>query len=280
MRHNILASLACSLVCVGAVFAQDVSSPGAAFRGASFEAKRDALVQIILHERSGTPQELASIIGAGLGDDDARIRQGALAAVTSRASGPHVLKSDVAARQWQTDRNSIQALRAQVQQAVEDPVESVRLEAVSAMAALDFDPAMPAIELRPATVNLLIRRFYADASPQVRARIVGGFSTDGTVDSAGVQRLLVDAFADGDKRVRHAASFGAERLGADGIPLLVNQLRDREREVRMQAAFMLTKSGAKASGYLSQVEEAVAQERDAVVRQRMQGAISAIRKSK
>lgn len=279
MRQKTLTSVAFLLLCVASASAQDTPT-AADFRASEIAQKRGMLLQIFLHEKAARPEDIADVIRAGIKDEDPTIREAALAVIVSRAAGPHMLRTPAIRDDWRNDRQALQALRPQVAEALQDQVEAVRVEAVTALASLDFDPAQSDLELSFTTVELLVRHFYADSSPKVRAKIVGGFSTDRTVNSAGVRRLLIDAFDDDDHRVRHAASFGADRLGRDGIPLLVRLLRDSQRAVRSQAALMLTKLGPEASDYLSQVEEAIAQERDAVVRQRIQTAITAIRKQK
>ena len=133
------------------------------------------------------------------------------------------------------------------------------------------------MNLSDATHALLIGRFYKDASAVVRAKIVSGFGTENSSDSVPVQQLLRDAFQDQDHRVRHAASIGALKLGDEGVRLLVNQLNDQNRVVRLQAASVLNKTASMASDHVAEIEAAIGREQDAEIQQRLRSALSAIK---
>jgi HEAT repeat protein len=259
-----------------ATAAQDVASPAARFRAATSADKRETLAKIIRHQLPDGPEDIVAIIRIALKDSDVTIRETALAAVVSRAAGPRFTRSKAVADDWRRDRAAIQTLRPLMIETLRDRAENVRLQAVASLASLDFSMATrdPALTLE--TQQALIDRFYTEESAAVRAKIAAGFGTDRTADSAAVRELLSDAFHDPDRRVRHAASSGAAKLGPLAIPLLVQQLGDQDRSVRMQAAAVLAKAGPEAAVHLAEIEEALKTEQDSAVRQQLRIAVSAI----
>jgi HEAT repeat protein len=152
-----------------------------------------------------------------------------------------------------------------------DSAEAVRLEAVTALVSLDFNVVAPDVEVAQATQQLIIERFYVDLSARVRAKIVAGFGTDTTADSIAIRKLLTDAFADPDYRVRHAAMSGVDKLDRGiALSLVVKQLEDPHRGVRAQAASVLLKFGPVASTYRADIEQHLKRERDLQVRELLQ----------
>jgi HEAT repeat protein len=249
----------------------DVVSPRA-FASASFAQKRSALRGIILYESLQPPRELAQIVRAALTDPDARIREGAAAAVTARMAGYRFDPQKVPVATWQANRGPFQALRPDVIAALSDPVEGVRLEAVSALASMDEVPGKTPHELSPATVTALTARFKADRSAKVRRRIANGLSENKGANSREVLDVVRAALQDGDVGVRSAAASGAWKLGPDGAALLAAQLREPSPEVRMRAADELGKLGPAASAQLDAINRAASRERDVAVRNKLQTA--------
>jgi HEAT repeat protein len=261
------------------VAAQHVAAPAESFRSSSDADKRGVLVQIIRHELPAPAATIADVIRAGLEDPDPIVRETALAAIVSRAAGVKFAPNTAAAADWSRDRAAIQKLRSETAAALRDQDERVRLEAIAALASLDFDAAAPDLNVvSAATEALLIERFYAEPSASVRAKIVSGFGTDSGAESASAHQLLRDAFKDKDHRVKHAASIGALKLGEDGIQLLVEQLNDQNRAVRLQAASVLAKAGPAASHHVAEIQTAIGRERDVEVQQRLRSALSTIRR--
>jgi hypothetical protein len=165
------------------VIAQQVPTTTEGFDAADPAQKKQALVEIIRHELSTGPEVVAGMIRSGLVNNDAAMREGALAAVVSRAAGPRF--SQLAAEDWPRDHQHIQALRPLVVQLLsDDPIEGVRVQAIAALVSLDFNIVSRDVELTPASERLLIDRFHLDASAKVRATIVAGFGTRQAADSA------------------------------------------------------------------------------------------------
>lgn len=118
------------------------------------------------------------MIRHGLKSGDPSIRELALAAVVSRAAGEKFAPNSPAASDWNADRLAIQELRAPVIGALQDPVDAVHVQAVSAIASLDYDISSHEVKMSSATAEVLVHQFYIDKSAPVRASIVGGFGTD------------------------------------------------------------------------------------------------------
>jgi hypothetical protein len=256
-------------------------TPGAveAFAKADPKGKKDVLAQIIQHRSTTNGELVAGIIRIALVEQNTTIRDLALTAVISRAAGPRFVAAGDVLTDWHLDHTPIQALRPEIVRLLRsDSEETVRVQAVGALASLDFNIGMTNVELTVPTQELLVQRFYGDASGMVRAKIVAGFGTDRLVDSAVVRRLFTDAFADPDHRVRHAAMSGVDKLDRMiALQLVVSLIGDRNRSVRAQAAAVLLKFGSAASNSLPQLEAALRDEQDPQVIQLLQAVIERLR---
>ena len=278
MKKSVLAlSIIVATMFGGTAAAQPASKPAEDFKSSTAVDKKGVLTDIIRHKLAASAENIADLIRLGLKDPDPAVREGALAAIVSRAAGVTFAPNSAAAADWLRDRAAIQKLRPQTAAALRDQDERVRLEAITALASLDFDAAAPELNVSRATQALLIERFYRDASASVRAKIVNGFGTDSGVGSAPAQQLLRDAFQDRDYHVRHAASIGALKLGDEGVQHLIEQLNDHNRAVRLRAGSVLSKAGSVASGHVADIQAALSRERDPEVQQELRAALSTIR---
>jgi hypothetical protein len=257
---------------VGSAAAQREASRDEKFRALEVAQKRQVLVNIIRHAPPSPPSDIEAVIRAALADADSTIREGALAAVVSRAAGQRFIDNARFADDWRADYRVIQSLRPEVVRALADPDEAVRVEAIAALASLDFVPSNGTVELSAASREKLIARFYTDEKPRVRAKIVAGFGTDQTHDPAQTRKVMLDAAKDSDFRVRSAAATGAASLGEEGLTLLVKFLGDEHRAVREQAALMLMKVGPAASAHVAEIDKAIQGEQDPTVKQRLKSA--------
>jgi len=256
---------------------QAISSPQA-FVFADHEQKTQTLVSLIRHQSASDPDTTAGLIAAALSDPDDRIREAGLAAIVSRAAGPKFDRSAPVADEWLAEHQRMESLRPAAIGALDDSAEAVRVQAIAAVASLDFDPSKSDVSMSENTQQLLARRFYEDPSPRVRAKIVSGFGTDVGASSPAARKLLIQGFNDPDYRVRHAAMSGVAKLDPDvAIDLVVQQLADDHRDVRVQAASVLATFGSSAAGKLDRIEERIAQEPDPQVRQLLQRATALIR---
>lgn len=263
------------LTAFGSVAAQQPTT-AEEFQTAGPEERRSVMVKIIEH-RSGLPAiNVVAIIDVALRDSDPLMRVGALAALVSRAAAPRLVRGEAVLKNWARDQPLLQGLRSEVISTLADPVERVRREAVGALVSLDFDPGTPGGRLTSETERLLVGRFYADSDAGVRARIASGFASDTVPSSAQVQQLLSDAFSDVDRRVRHVAAGGAQKLET-GLALihLVRQLNDDDRIVRLQAALTIAKFGVRASSYVHTLESSLDRETDPRVADALRTAIRA-----
>ena len=278
MRYRTLAgSLVFAFVCATPALAQQPPATAELFARASSAQKTSALTQIIKHEFVASADTLAGILTAGLSDAEPRVREATLAAIVSRAAGPRFSRTTAVINDWVAEQVNVRRLRPRIIGALQDSSEAVRLQAVAALASLDFDIASSDLELSPATQQILIQRFYADPSARVRAKIVAGFGTDPVINTPAATKVFLDAFRDPDYRVRHAAASGTGKLErSTAIALVVEQLRDPNRSVRIQAATILTRFGPAALSHLSDVQSALEGERDPEVRRFLESAVAAI----
>jgi hypothetical protein len=142
----------------------------------------ERLRAIITHDASAAAGidtgGVSAVIFDALTSGEPLVRELALAAVVSRAAGPAYSQDPVVMSNWALDRSPIQQLRPAVRAALADPDERVRHQAVAAVASLDFQPG-GSLRIRDETVAALIHRFSIEPSHRVRAKIVGGFASDG-----------------------------------------------------------------------------------------------------
>jgi HEAT repeat protein len=272
MKKNLFSFLLLAFASAAGIAAQGAIVSPQAFASATFAQKRAVLRDIILHDSLQPPRELAQIVHTSFTDADPRIREGAAAAVRARMAGYRFDPAKISVATWQTSREPFQALRPDVIAALSDPVEGVRLEAVSALASMDEVPGKTPHELSPETVKTLVARFQADRSPKIRGKIASGLSENKAATSKEVLDVLRAALQDRDVMVRSAAASGAWKLGPDGVALLAAQLRESAPNVRMRAADELAKLGPTASAQLGAIDRAASRERDVAVRKKLQAA--------
>src|SRR5688572_602797 len=123
------------------LIATDGGSQTSAAQFANFETistseKRAYLVSVVRHQKTFNP----IVMAVALRDADARIRELALAAVSSQLLGPVLVKDDASIlKEWEAARPAILALRDQLEILLQDDVEAVRVQAMGALVALDKD---------------------------------------------------------------------------------------------------------------------------------------------
>lgn len=158
--------------------------------------------------------------------------------------------------------------------ALSDPFEGVRLNAAYALAAIG-EPAVPALTKVLTTTSEMQARLAfhalgtigeaADASlldasrSEVEILRVGAAYALGLTQRArpGVVEALLKMAADPAMRVRYAAidSLGQMgKIGAPGVPVLIDRLRDAEAETRFNAALALARIGPAAAPAVEQLK--------------------------
>lgn len=276
-RQIVLIGCGCLVFATIAVAAEE-QRPLEHGRTPELREKGSALMMLIEHQINPPSEEIASIVRRGLHDINASVRELALAAVVSRAGGPHFSQEAPVLNDWVADRSAMQGLRSEVTAALQDQAVNVRLQAVSALASLDYDLPSGEVHLHPDTISDLVRQFNLDKSPSVRAKIVSGFGTDRDVNSEAVRGTIQAAFSDVDARVRHAATAGAAKLGTRGDELLIGLLSDSNRSVRLQAIASLASEGSGIAEYLERLKSVLANERDPEVLTRLRSLVEAVSK--
>jgi HEAT repeat protein len=220
---------------------------------------------------------MIAVLDAALHDTNMPLREGALAAISSRAVGVTIVRDAATLTTWDRDHPLLAQLRTGVLAALNDPSNDVRGEAVGALASLDFDPRDPTAGLKPETEEQLVQQFYRDANGGVRARIVSGLASEVRV-SAKTEKLFADALRDEFPAVRHAALDGAERIQSDvGVRMLANALNDNDGTVRLQAAIILGRFGARARPYLPALQQALSRATETGAKELIRHSIDAVR---
>ncbi len=259
--------------------AQGLPATASEFATSSIATKRSVLIEVITHTSTLSAREMAATLEIALQDPEPTIRQGALAAVESRAAAPAVTSRDTYVADWQRDRADIASLRPAVIALLADPVVTVRRECIRALVALDVELSKP-IVLRPDTEQMLVARFYSEPDGGVRAALVAGFASETQVASPRVQGVLVAALTDSVASVRHAGVAGLARLDANtALPLLAARLDDPDATVRAQAATTLVQFGARAASLVPRLQAALASEPDPRAQEPLRRAIAAIQQA-
>jgi HEAT repeat protein len=248
----------------------DRGTSAAVFPSQSQREKRAAIAAIISNNSGLSEPDQVGVLGAAVEDENAHLREGALAGVVAIAmrsngrpsAGPHV--------------SPLQVLRGAVVRALSDDSAAVRKQAVLALANLDLDRTKPDATASPDTENLLVWRFYADPDTSVRRQIVAGFSLETTRPSGAVAQLLRDASNDSEVSIREYAATGAMRLDDPGGQL-VRLLDDPESRVRLAAARVIARLGRQASGAEERLITGLRSESDQAVRAQLEVALRAVR---
>lgn len=241
------------------------------FNRAGASERRSVIKSIIEHQSSLPASNQAELIREALLDSDPIMRLGGLAAIVSRRiPGQGITLTPAEAQLFG------KVLRFHVIRALDDPSERVRREAVGALASVDFVTGAQH-GITPDTERILAQRFYLDVDAGVRARIVSGLASETGTLSSEAQRVLLDAFGDSDRRVRHTATFGVLRLEPTiGLEQLVRLISDSDRGVRVQAALTIAKFGPNGAQYNADLRRALETEQDAQVREALGIALRAV----
>jgi HEAT repeat protein len=276
--HTVLPVLLASFY-VYAAYAQTAVVTADQFRAATPDQRKQALYAIVVHESSASDSQRIEIIRLALSDP--ALREGALAAVVSRAAapvlGPAPNGREEFKRQWLADLSNLQLLRPAIEGALRDLDERVRDRAVAALTSLDFDQNTLNIRVSPRTQKLLVDLYYSESSSVVRRRIVAGFAAEAREPSPEVRQLLLRAFSDPDAGIRGAATHAAERFSPDvAMPLLIARLSDESREVRLQTVIVLMKIGERARPLLEDMRTRLTVEMDPQVRELLASAVKTL----
>ena len=273
--HNMLLGILVGFYSCAA-YAQTAITTADQFRAASPEQRKQALFAIVVHESTVSDSQRVEIITLALSDP--LLREGALAAVVSRAAAPVLGPAPnglaVFRREWVADLSNLQPLRPTIEAALRDLDERIRDRAIAALATLDFDENTMTVRLSPRTQRLLVDLYYSESSSRVRRRIVAGFADESIAPSAEVRQLLMRSFSDPDPSIRHAATPAAEKFSIDvAFPLLIAQLSDENRDVRMQTVITIMKMRERAHPLVEDLRTRLSVEADPQVREMLTAAV-------
>ena len=140
----------------GAVSAQTSPMPPERFATATSAEKKAVLVDIIRHEYRDSGDAIARIIEVGIIDPDEFVRETALAAVISNAAAERFTKGKLDTEKLAMQRQAMQRLRSHVVSTLDDTSERVRIQAIGALASLDFNVPAGRVQLSPLTERILV----------------------------------------------------------------------------------------------------------------------------
>jgi hypothetical protein len=180
----------------------------------AIRTEKSAVLRAALMRESPVESErLAESIRVALADNDAAIRELALATISARNLAPTFQQGSAKVRsEWERERPALQRLRPMVVPALDDENENVRQAAVGALQSLDFDGTQAYGRwLSAEATTSLARRYSREPSPTVRAVIVSVLGDSAKQNPAAVDTLRA-ASRDQAEIVRQAALKGMTEL--------------------------------------------------------------------
>jgi len=268
MRHIGAIAVVFGLLCAVPTAAQRSPVPLTQAETAIRAQKGAVLRAALMRESPIEPERLAESIRAALADNDAAIRELALATVSARTVVPTFTTSSAEMkREWEQERPEVQRLRPMIVRALDDENEGVRQAAVGALQSLDFDGTQAyGRTLSAETTALLARRYGREPSPTGRVVIVSVLGGSAKQNPAALNTLRA-ATRDQAAMVRQVALKGMMEGGpAAALPIVVAALTDADAIVRGEAAAQLMMAGAATKPYVRQIEAALKNESDGATR--------------
>jgi HEAT repeat protein len=271
-----------------AAAAQDAGVKSAEqYAEADLAARKATLNDLAAHRLSLPAAELTDVLTRALADKDDDVRKRGIFAIVGRLGalrvgaarlpgGPEPATSkDVLVERWRTERPVLAGLRTPLIALLADPGPAVRDGVIMALVLLDYEPGQPAnFAVRPETLQLLATTYERESSAKVKVQIVKTFALTSTVSPLR-DRLLLQALNDAEPGVLQFAAMGAgEAKLSVALPRLAELLEHPERAVRLNAVQAIAAQGPSAAAYQPQLQAALNEENDEIVRKTLQGAIA------
>lgn len=177
----------------------------------------------------------------------------------------------------------LHSLRGPVAASLSDPDREVRMAAIEAVAALEYDftrpPGHVMDSLSPVVARILANRYRVEPDPIARARIVNVFayfSIHKGIEAVSVA-VLDSALSDPHPSVVQTAVLGVGMQHVTALlPKVVRLLAHQDFALRNSVASAIGEVGAHASKYLPDLQAALATESNAMTRKSLQGAITRV----
>lgn len=246
-----------------------------AFHLANQNEKARLLNQLAVQELDPSgPAELVELFRIAVADELPRIRQAALMALASRASGPRFSKSPRVAERWLNEHAALRPLRVEVNAALRDRDGAVRHAALIALGSLDYSGPETQIDLSPETVAAFLGVSASDPDFRVRTEVTKSLALIHT-DNSVVRERLVAALGDSVAGVRRYAWVGMARLKApEGLARLGEAITDADAGVRAAAAKAAGAYGKLPAELEQRLRDALVNEVHPVVKTELQAAMS------
>lgn len=247
------------------------------FSRATLMQKRQALGRIASHNAVATSVEAEHVLRAALADPAPEVREAGLFALAGRLRSAG--RSAELVEVWRREAPSLRTARAVAVKLLADADPKVRVAAMNALCAIDFDPTKAVEEantLAQPTAAVLVHVYSTDGSPVVRAHSISLLGLTPIAKSAAglVDAALVKALADSQSGVVQSAATGiGRRKIAMALPDLARLLSDKRPEVRMRSAQAIGQFGAAAKPLLPELEAALSRETEDIVRKTLDAVI-------
>lgn len=227
-----------------------------------------------------TEAEIQDLLATAMRDPHPRIRSNAVGIVASILTVTSVPQTPPG-QEWAGRLRGVgEALRPQLEHALNDPDGQVRREAIRGIVGA-FLYSKPGSPLPLEMLRMLAVHYEKYPDQAGRAMIVSALQSSYTSNVAEARaislRVVTQALQDQDPFVVQAAGHSATRAGApELLPLLVAQLKNPSYVARMGVSQGIASYGAAARPYLPQLEAALAAETHDVTRKTIAGTIAVI----
>ena len=242
------------------------------------DERRNTLNDLAAHKLTLPPTELETLLRGALSDEDPDIRQRGLWVVSGRAGVLRFAPTDENRATWRAERSVLVALRPRILESLSEPTLKVRLAAIAALGNLDYAPGVSgvrAVSISASTAHALARMYLTEPSPAARAEAMKAFALLTPPQTHGFEpetlATIAAGLSDQNADVVQIAALGVGNLRMRMLlPKVAVLLKSESKGVRLAAAQSIGAFGPQAAQYAADVEDAVSQETDPVMRQALQ----------
>lgn len=219
-------------------------------------------------------------------EDAWQMREGVLRVIASKISLARIM---VPQSSRAADAARLGPFQPRAHAALDDPQAEVRAAAVNAVAAFHVVPGAgwysmtdrSRLELSGDLIVRYVQFMTADPAPDVRQAATAQLSMATLPDSGPLRSQVHDAFVraindENDSVAYIAVQHGVRLAGPEALPGIARRLSHAARESRVNAAMALSRFGAAAKPYLSDLQRAASIETDPILKKMLEGVIAQI----
>lgn len=254
----------------------------AEFVEADNQVRRFTLNQLAAHKIQMPPSVLADVIRAGLSDRDQSVR--ALAAYAAAGRAAALRFGDASQKELgASERPALISLRPLLLRLLDrDDDSRVRQASIIALVNLEYEggPSHNRILLRDDFAAAMAKRFTVEEDSGVRIEIAKTFALT-SAESVGRHNVLMEALSSQDSRLLEYAVLGLARSRPpEALGKIVPLMKRPEKNVRLQAVQAVAAFGPAARQFIPEVEQALAAEKDEVVRRTLEATLELLRQAR